>query len=356
MNRLRAAVVGATGWAGGELCRLLLNHPAIAEILPVSKSDRSFELSHPGLLGCGLKFYDLKVALDAPPEVAFLALPSGQSFETAARLLELGVRVIDLSPDHRFTDSRIYQEVYGIAHKAPELAATAVYGLPEFNSDEIGRASLVANPGCYATAAILATAPFLSQPMLPETARLDFVAINGTTGAPSEGNRALHHARVHNTMMPYTMSGHRHAPEIAHVLERFFGSRRPASLVTAHGPFPRGILLIATLEVGDGCFPDLNKLTDEMIRFYADRPFVRVRPAPASNSRVEKNYDMYPQPAHVYATNFCHIAIDFDQERQALRTMAVLDNLGKGAAGGAIQNMNIMFGLPETAGLSAYAP
>ena len=361
-NGLRAAVIGGTGYTGGEMCRLLLGHPAVAEILPTSRGDESFERVHPNLLGSGLEFHDADEVTKAAGDldVVFLCTPSGEAMRRAPALLAAGVRVVDLSADFRFADPGAYQAAYGAPHTAPDLLPEAVYGVTEFHRDQLPAARLVANPGCYVITALLGLEPLLSAGLADPAAPLHIAAVNGTTGAGVRPRTEILHAEVFGSMLPYSLQGHRHAPELEDRLSRPAGGPVTVDLSTAHGPFARGIYIQASVRIREERRAEVTR--DLLLARYTERYgtgadgefFVRVTAEPQLGGLTDKDYRRYPSLAGVTGSNFCHIGLDHDARRGIARVVAVTDNLVKGAAGSAIQNMNVMFGLDETTGLRCY--
>lgn len=353
-GQINAAIVGASGFAGGELCRLLLNHPKVKSILPVSRQELVFERVHPNLIGSGLNFASLdEVYAGRVPDIVFLASPSGRAMELAQKLLDIGTRIVDLSADFRFPDPVQYEKVYGRRHTAPELLPSAVYGVAETNRSDIRSATLVANPGCYAITAFLGLLPLYENGLADSASLLHIAAINGTTGAGTTPRSEILHAYAYSSMLPYSLDGHRHAPEIEQSLSIAGGQGVRVDLTTAHGNFARGTHVQASVP-----FDSSALSRKEMLDLYTDRfkdaPFVRINTQVAQGGKTDKDYGRYPTLARVIGSNFCHIGVDVDTERSLARIVSVTDNLVKGAAGSAIQNMNIMFGFEETTGLRAY--
>ncbi|MGW4116570.1 N-acetyl-gamma-glutamyl-phosphate reductase [Actinosynnema sp. NPDC004786] len=356
---LTAGVVGASGHTGGELCRLLLGHPAVATILPTSRGDRTFDAVHPNLLGAGLAFTDEGELRDQAEslDVVFFCTPTGKAMRQARHYLELGVLVIDLSADFRFRDPATFQHAHGRAHTDPELLAEAVYGLTELRREEVANARLIANPGCYAITAALALTPLLRTGWWRRHAPVSVHAVNGSSGAGSEPKAAVMHAEMAASMLPYHLSGHRHAPE----LEAFFAAETGKPVVvdlnTTHGDFARGIHLQANVRLTKHVSREdlLDRYVDAYGTDHDGEHFVLVNTRPKVGARDEKQYDLYPRLGSVVGSNFCHLGVDVDQERQIAKLVAVTDNLVKGAAGSAVQNMNVALGLDETDGLRVYA-
>ncbi|MFJ4617374.1 N-acetyl-gamma-glutamyl-phosphate reductase [Streptomyces sp. NPDC088812] len=359
---MSVGVVGATGYTGGELCRLLLNHPQVNRILPTARGHEQFQRLHSNLMGSDLEFLtfdDIKRQAEEL-DVVFFCTPSGEAMRNAPWFLERGIRVIDVSADFRFSDPNVYQQVYGSPHAAPELLPKAVYGVTELNRASIAKAQLIANPGCYVITAILALTPLLRAAWADLDAPLHISAVNGTTGAGNKPKRSIMHAEVLNSMLPYSMEGHRHGPELETHLAAEAGRSLAVDFNTAHGNFARGIYLQANLAVHPTMREGMTRervlalLTDFYGQGGEKEFFIRVNTFPKMGGINSKEYDVYPSVADVTGSNFCHIGADYDAHRGIIKLLSVTDNLVKGAAGSAIQNMNVMFGLDETAALQTY--
>ncbi|SDK21081.1 N-acetyl-gamma-glutamyl-phosphate reductase [Actinopolyspora mzabensis] len=359
---LNVGVVGGTGYSGGELCRLLLAHPAVDKILPTSRGDQPFERNHRNLLGCGLEFVTPEQLLAdvGDLDVVFFCTPTGEAMSVVERYLDHGVRVIDLSADFRFGDPDTYRAAHGLEHTAPHLLTEAVYGISELNRERVRSARLVANPGCYVITAVLGLAPLLTSGMASLDAPLHVSAINGTTGASSTPKRDVMHPHVFGSILPYNMEGHRHAPELEDVLGALTERRLTVDLNTAHGDFARGIYVQASVPLLSSARHkvDQSVLSDLYEQAYGaghdGEHFVLLNDFPKSGKLNAKDYDVYPSVAAVRGSNFCHLGVDYDESRGIAKVIAVTDNLVKGAAGSAIQNMNTMFELPEIEGLRHY--
>lgn len=340
ISNLRAGIVGGSGYAGMELLRLLLHHPN-AEVAWVTARQRVGEPvadSLPQLRGrTDLHFVAAEPMPPAPCDVVFYATGSGVAMHGAPALLEQDIRVIDLSADFRLTDAALWQSWYGEPHACKDKLTEAVYGLPELHREQIRKARLVANPGCYPTAVLLGLAPIV-EAGLAETSSLIASAASGVTGAGRKATLALNAGETAESMRAYSACGHRHHPEINAVLESLAGG--PVQLVfTPHLlPMARGLhaTLYARLKQPRS-LPELHAL---YAKRYADEPFVDLLASGA-----------HPNTRHVRGTNRCQLAIHRPGEGDWLVVLAAEDNLVKGAAGQAIQNMNLMFDLPETAGL-----
>lgn len=354
--RLQVAVVGASGYAGGELCRLLLEHPAVGTITPLSRSEEDFERVHANLLGSGLVFHGMEAlerGLDY--DFVFMAASSGTAMALADAVVARGSKVIDLSADFRFASQTRYEEVYDREHTAAHLLPSAVYGAPELYRSAIANATLIANPGCFALTSILGLAPLYEAGFVRPDSFAHISALNGTTGAGTTPRLEILHAEVVGSVLPYSLDGHRHAPEIELIIGEQIGTPPRVDFTTAHGDFARGVFVQASVELAD----EYRSLTrDEILDVfalrYANEPFVRVNRQPSLGGKTDKDYRRLPGLANVVGSNSCQIGVDVDRERGLVRVVAVMDNLMKGAAGNAIQNMNIMAGIAETDGLTPY--
>jgi len=326
-----AAVLGASGYLGGELLRLLSYHPEIDVVAAVSQSQSGKRL---GDLSPHLsRFEDLVLTADAgavSADVAFLAQPAGEAMRVAPGLLERGIRVIDLGADYRIRDAAEYERVYGRAHTDPENLAKAVYGLPELFRSEIAGARLVANPGCYPTATLLALAPLVKRSVLTGPVVVD--AKSGTSGAGAAPTSTSHHPEAAGTVWPYGLPVHRHVPEMEGILQRM-GPAPPLVFVPHLVPLVRGILC-SIYPTARGEF-DAATWAGYLSEEYAGSPFVRVGDV--------------PRLPWASGTNRCYLSVGAVGTAPVL--FSVLDNLGKGGAAQAIQNANILFGWDERTGL-----
>ncbi len=364
MNKtsINVGVVGASGISGGEVCRLLLNHPNVNRIVPVSRQDYKFEDIHMNLLGSKLRFYspeEFQTTLTDLDLVIFCT-PSGQAMTEAGALLDRGIKVIDLSADFRFSNPNEYKLAHGRDHKDPHNLEQAVYGVSELNRDAIKAANLVANPGCYVITALLGLVPILKSSLVARDHSIQINAINGTTGAGASANRYNSHANAHGAMLPYNLDGHRHLPELERQLSINSGHDCNIEFSTAHGPFARGIYIQASLKPAENVAGRVTRT--DLIALYKNaygnngegEPFIGIVEGEKAGKKNAKEYHLYPNVARVSGSNFCHIGLDVDQYTNQIKVIAVTDNIVKGAAGSAVQNMNIMFGFDEVAGLNHY--
>lgn len=354
-----AGIIGATGYAGAELVRLLSTHSAVDRVVLSSTSfEGSFiEEHYPNLLGRVSAALLSAEEVASSADVVFSALPHGVGEGFAAACDARGALFVDLSADFRFgEDEATFAAWYGKGYAHPELHAKAVYGLPELNRASIAGAKLIANPGCYPTAASLSLYPALKLGLVGGgTVIVD--AASGVTGAGRSPTQATHYPDCSDALAPYKVGGHRHVPEIARNLELMAG--RPVPLVfTPHlAPMNRGILStayapLATPAPGGavgaprpatGAVEELARsIRDSYAAFYKDEPFVRVLPFGAAATT-----------RNVRQSNYCDLSIHLDQSGSTLIAVAAIDNMVKGAAGQAVQNMNIALGLPEASGVDA---
>jgi N-acetyl-gamma-glutamyl-phosphate reductase len=333
--RVRVAIVGASGYAGGELIRLLAGHPdvTIASLHARGRQDAPLgdEMGH--LVPLGLTLADGEPD-PASVDVAFLALPSGASAPLALRLAGAGVTVIDLGSDLRLRDPALYEEWYDLEHPAPEALAEAIYGLTERVRDRLPGQRLIANPGCYPTAALLALAPLASTGALSGDVIVD--AKSGVSGAGRGVGADYLFTELTETTKAYGVGGHRHKPEIEQELAAA-GCATQITFVPHLVPQARGLLATCYVTLTDDLGDD--ELTAILADAYDGEPFVHV-------------VDRPPSTKHASGTNHAFLHVRRVAEGQAV-VLSAIDNLGKGAAGQAIQNMNVAFGLDETAGLTA---
>ena len=338
MEKVRVGIINVTGYIGVELARILCRHEGV-ELVSVTGR---------GLVGkrLGEVFPHLSdIPLTIEPELeevdfAFSALPHGVAAEPVARMLEKDVRVVDLSADFRLKDVAEYQRWYQVTHPVPELLSEAVYGLPELNREEISRARLVANPGCYPTGTILALAPAVKASLLASDIVID--SKSGVSGAGRTLSLPTHFSEANENTSAYALEGHRHLPEIVQELQNLSPDLQPRVTFLPHlVPMTRGILSSCYAELAPGTSPEkLQKEVRELYcEFYRDEPFIRVVDSP-------------PGTKHTWGSNFCLLYPTVDVRAGRLVVISCLDNLVKGGAGQAVQNFNLMVGFPENMGLA----
>ncbi len=335
---IKVGIVGGTGYTGVELLRLLARHPQVELHAITSRKEAGMAVAEmfPNLRGhVGLKFVEPEVAGLEQCDVVFFATPNGIAMQQARALLDAGVKVIDLAADFRIKDVPVWEQWYKMKHACPDLVAEAVYGLPEINRAAIKGARLIANPGCYPTAVQLGFLPLLESGVV-DTRFLIADAKSGVSGAGRKAEIATLFAEASDNFKAYAVSGHRHWPEIKQGLEQFAGKPVGFTFVPHLLPLIRGIH--ATLYAKVSADIDLQSLFEKR---YANEPFVDVLPAGA-----------HPETRSVRGANICRIAVHRPQGSDSVVVLSVIDNLVKGAAGQAVQNMNILFDLPEDTALA----
>ncbi|MDR1423320.1 MAG: N-acetyl-gamma-glutamyl-phosphate reductase [Azoarcus sp.] len=343
---IKAGIVGGTGYTGVELLRILAGHPAVKLTAITSRSDVGQKVSDmfPSLRRqVDLQFITPEDGALEQCDVVFFATPNGVAMQHAAALLAAGVKVIDLAADFRIADVAEWEKWYGMRHAAPELVAEAVYGLPEINREDIRQARVIANPGCYPTAVQLGFLPLVEAGVIA----LDHLVADAKSGVSGAGRKAALanlYSEVTDSFKAYGVGGHRHLPEIRQGLSRMAGGGDVGLTFVPHlAPMVRGIhaTLYARLT------RELNEAELQAIfgSRFAGETFVDVLP-PGS----------HPETRSVRASNMCRIAVHRPQGGDTVVVLSVIDNLVKGAAGQAVQNMNILFGEEESLGLASLLP
>ena len=332
------AIVGGSGYTGAELLRLLAGRGDVRVgcVTAASSAGQRVDALYPDLAGrVDVVYEEFRLPAVEGADVVFVALPSGEGMAVVPPLRERGIRVIDLGGDFRLPAAEEYRRYYRREHTAPELLGQAVYGLPELNGDAIAAASLVANPGCYPTSAILGLLPALRHRLI-EPEGIVINSLSGISGAGRSSSVEMSFSELNENARAYRIGSHQHTPEIESALRAGTGCGVSVSFVPHLIPITRGIYttvharLMATVSDSDAA--------DLYTSFYRDMPFVRVR-------------RQIPQILSVLRTNYCDVYVSVQPRTRHLIVVSVIDNLVKGAAGQALQNMNIMLGLPETAGL-----
>lgn len=336
----RVAVVGATGYAGAELVRLLAGHPHVELSLLTSRQyagepyDRIYPAMN-GVVDLVCQPYD-ENRVDRDADLVFTALPHKLPMKLVPGLIRRGKRVIDLSADFRFANADAYESVYQ-AHTARDLLNQAVYGLSEIYADAIAGARLVGNPGCYPTSVLLPLIPLLKNGLIPAHSIIAD-AKSGVSGAGRSPSLTTHFCEVNESHKAYKVAEHRHNPEMEEILNDHVAAPLKITFVPHLVPMTRGMLTTLYVPLKDRV--DTGDIGRWYASFYGSHRFIRLRPP-----------DSFPDTLHVRGTNYCDIGFRLDDRRNCLILISAIDNLVKGAAGQAVQNMNIMLGLEETAGL-----
>ncbi len=343
MHKSRVGIINVTGYAGVELARLLCQHPQVELTSVTGRSAAGQKL---GTVFPHLASIDLVIEAElGEVDLVFSAMPHKEGAKEVIPLLNRGIKVVDISADFRLKDAAEYPSWYGFAHPAPELLKQAVYGLPELYQPQITSAQLVANPGCYPTGAILALAPAVKAGLIKPDIIID--SKSGVSGAGRTLSLHTHYSEANEDVTAYALDGHRHLPEIVQEL-KLLHHQQPLSVTFVPHliPMTRGILTTAyaTLSPGKVAADEKGKeeLRDLYLDFYKDKPFVKVT-------------EFSPHTKHTWGNNLCLVHPTIDRSGEKLIVISCLDNLVKGAAGQAIQNMNLMLGLPEVTGLQAAA-
>ena len=340
MSQIRVGIINVTGYAGIELARLLHLHPEVNLSSVTGRSTANQKLADvfPHLTDINLTITDKLDGID----LAFSAMPHKASAAVITPLIEQGIKVVDISADFRLKDTAKYPEWYDFTHPAPKLLKEAIYGLPEFHRHEIATARLIANPGCYPTGALLALGPLVKGEIIHPDIIVD--SKSGISGAGRSLSLSTHYAEASDNVRAYSLDGHRHLPEIIQELEALNPGFSPSVTFLPHiVPVARGILSSCYARLKEGKLDKGKEELKELYRdFYKGHPFVRITDKP-------------PETKHTWGNNLCLVYPTIDLRTNRIIVISCLDNLVKGAAGQAIQNMNIMYSFPEMAGLEALA-
>lgn len=343
---IKVGIVGASGYTGGELMRILFGHPHVTLEFVGSRSlaGKKVRDMMPAVPPwCDLSFEAPEPAVVASRcDVIFTATPRGAAVPYAEAAAQAGKVLIDIGTDFRFRNVAVYEKWYGLHHTAPELSREAAYGLPELFRDTIRGSRIVGNPGCYPTSVLLGLAPLVKANRV-QLDKISITSYSGISGAGATPKSTSHLPEAAENLQPYGVAGHRHTPEIEQGIQLLRGESAdapatPISFTPHLAPMSRGILSTMVLyPQGDETQEGLQVLYED---FYQGEPFVRVLGS-----------DQLPQTKPLRGTNLCDIAVRWDARARRIIVMTAIDNLGKGAAGQAVQNMNILFDLPETTGL-----
>ena len=339
-DQKKVAIVGATGFTGSELVRLLYHHPnvEISLITSESRAGEKFSDVHPFFRGIvDQELFSVKALRNYQLDLIFLALPHGISMDYVRDYQDLKVPIIDLSGDFRLSSPSVYEEWYPKKHSFPDGFAGAAYGIPELFNSEINQSALIGNPGCYPTSVILGAAPLLSAGLV-DADHIIADSKSGVTGAGVKAKPVNHFSAVNDNFKAYGVKTHRHSIEIQEKLEQLAGKPVKVQFTPHLLPIDRGILSTIYLRPSREDFSE-DLLRQNYVSYYAESPFVRLLDSP-------------PTVKNVRGTNFCDIYTTYDPRTGNIIVMSAIDNLVRGAAGQAIQNMNLIFGLEETSGLS----
>jgi len=340
--KTKVGIINVTGYAGVELARLLSQHPGVelASVTGRSAAGQKLGAVFPHLVGLDLTIEAKLGEVD----FAFSAMPHKESAQEIIPLLDRSIKVVDISADFRLKDAAKYSEWYSFIHPAPRLLEQAIYGLPELHRTQIASTQLIANPGCYPTGAILALAPAVKEGLIQPDIVID--SKSGVSGAGRSLSTQTHFSEASENAVAYALSGHRHLPEIVQELELLGAKTCSVTFVPHLIPMTRGILTTAYAPLLPGKISadpaGIRQLRELYMEFYKDELFVRVVETP-------------PHTKQTWGSNYCLVYPTIDHRTEKLVVISCLDNLVKGAAGQAIQNMNLMLGLPEVTGLEVLA-
>ncbi|WP_342027839.1 N-acetyl-gamma-glutamyl-phosphate reductase [Fictibacillus solisalsi] len=343
MGSLKVGIVGATGFGGLELIRLLKQHPEINELIlySSSKKDEQIQSVYPHLNGLAegtLQAIDHE-KMPEQVEVLFSSAPTGVSASLLPPLLDKGMRIIDLAGDYRLKKQGEYEQWYKKEPPERKWVEKAVYGMPEYNRENIKSAQLIANPGCYPTAALLGLLPLVTKNLI-DTKSIIIDAKSGISGAGAVPSFTAHFPVANDNLQIYKVNRHQHIPEIEQMLHHYSKTKDPITFNTHLVPMTRGIMNTMYATVNEGTTE--REIEDTFSEYAAQHPFIRLSPQ-----------GTFPYTKQVYGSNYCDIGWSFDTRTNRITTVAVIDNLMKGAAGQAVHNFNLMNGFPENAGLQA---
>ena len=342
MKKLKAAIIGGTGYGSIELVRLIHKHPIleVGTVISNSQAGESFKDVYPHLseiIEQPLETFD-PAAIAEKNEIVFLATPSGVSKNLVPQLIDKGLKCIDLSGDLRLRSRTEYEKWYKHSPADSAILEIATYGLSEIYSDEIKHASLIANPGCYPTASLLGLIPVIKTKLIDcESIIID--AKSGVSGAGRGGALTSHYAEINENLRAYKMGAHQHIPEIEQILQDESGKEMPITFTTHLVPMTRGIMATIYVKLTEPI--TISEIIELYQNFYKNKPFVRIR----------KEGNM-PATKEVWGSNYCDIGLHVDQRTNRLTIISVIDNLVKGASGQAIQNANLLNGWDDTTGLT----
>lgn len=341
---MNIAIIGATGYGGAELIRILHDHPQIKihSFHTSSQEGKAVQASYPHVqtvIEHKLEAINPE-QIAAEVEIVFTATPSGISTELVPQLLQAGVKVIDLSGDYRLKDSKTYREWYQLASGDEGVLKEAVYGLTEWLENDLIDTRFVSNPGCFPTAVLLGLAPLVKEQLIEENSII-IDAKTGVSGAGRTPSKTTHFPETNDNFQIYRVNEHQHIPEIEQVLSSWNEAIGPVTFSSHLVPMTRGIMATMYVDVKEGADINIQTLFDLYKESYEENHFVRIR-----------EQGVFPSTKEVYGSNFCDISLAYDERTNRITIIAVIDNLMKGAAGQAVQNMNKMLGIDEKTGLN----
>ncbi|MDP1676476.1 MAG: N-acetyl-gamma-glutamyl-phosphate reductase [Bacteroidota bacterium] len=335
----RISIIGASGYSGAELLKILFRHSnvEVTHVFANSSAGKRVDELYPHFRSVtNLVYGEYNIDKIKNDDLVFISLPSGEAMNFVPALIDAGKKVIDLGGDFRLQDARLYTKYYKHEHKAEKYLSKAVYGLPEWNKQNIQSAQLIANPGCYVTSALLPLLPLVKENLI-ETTGITISSLSGVSGAGRSSSIDLSFTEANESVKAYKVGVHQHTPEIETVLSDFGGQKSTVTFVPHLIPITRGIYSsIYTTPKGNISFEQIESAYK---KYYTNSPFVRL----IGNA--------VPEIKHVQYTNFCDIGWKVYERNNQIILHSVIDNLVKGAAGQAVQNMNLLFGFDETAGL-----
>jgi len=339
---IKVSVIGGSGYAGGELLRLILNHPKlkIEQVTSQQYDGEPIAIIHPNLRNL-TNLYFSKISELKPCDLVFVALPNGKSMSLMKNIRKLAPRIIDLGADFRLLKAKVWEKYYGLPHAAPQMLKEFVYGIPEIYPDKIKKAKLIASPGCEAIVSILALYPFIKNKLIRE----DQIIIDAKMGSSQSGNKptsSSHHPERAGVVRSYQPTNHRHTAEIQQVLNQFSSYKVTVSISATAIEMVRGILVTihTFLKKNIGEKDIWNILRKE----YKNKPFIRI-------IKEKRGLYRFPEPKILQGTNFCDIGFEKEKQGNRLVLIGAIDNLVKGTAGNAIQCLNLMMGYREDLGL-----
>ncbi len=338
-KNIKASIVGGTGYSGVELLKIFLRHPRVKvdKVFANSSAGKSLPEVHPWFKNrLDVQLQQFTPESVCSSDVVFVALPSGEAMNIVPKLLQLGKKVVDFGGDFRLKDISLYEKFYKQQHTAKETVSSAVYGLPEWNKSKIHSAKLIANPGCYPTSVILPLAPLLKDGLISNKG-ISASSLSGVSGAGRSASLEMSFVEVNETVKAYKVGSHKHIPEINSVLQEVSGSDVSVTFVPHLIPITRGIYTTTYASIDKSV--RASDILDCYTKYYSSSPFVRV-----SDTAI-------PEIKNILYSNYIDIGFRLYPDNNQIILFSVIDNLVKGAAGQAVQNMNLLFGYEETEGL-----